>query len=155
MESNHRLPSYKGGPITTWVPQVIRDGRLRIELVAQFVPRQPRVKQKNGASGGIRTHGEISLTRRVQSSAVPPKHIVSWLAKPCGWLDASHSCRINEHIAINTRYDISAHITAIFRRQQGIAQLPLSYAELPIESLASCGDSIVYLLAEFEPLTIA
>ena len=37
----------------------------------------------------------------------------------------------------------------------GRSTSPLAYAELPIESLASRGDSIVYLLAEFEPLTIA
>ena len=31
----------------------------------------------------------------------------------------------------------------------------LKYAEHSIETLSSCGTSIVYLLAEFEPLTMA
>ena len=33
--------------------------------------------------------------------------------------------------------------------------IPQQFAEHPIDMLSSCGASIVYLLAEFEPLTIA
>ena len=36
-----------------------------------------------------------------------------------------------------------------------LCKIYIKAAEHPIESLASCGTSIVYLLAEFEPLTMA
>ena len=40
MESNHRQPSYKGGPITTWVPfDVSKVGRMRIFCPSPFVLR--------------------------------------------------------------------------------------------------------------------